>query len=158
AGNQIDTAIQFNYQGTTVGAWQAVGPGPINVTAENNITYTSVSGRVTAVASDPSDASGNTYYVGSANGGVWKTTDGGLDWTPLTDNVVNQLAQPINTPIAALAVVPTNPNIVFAATGPGDTFPDSRGSVGILKSTLAGQAGSWSVVGNSGTNCPPGRR
>ena len=36
-----------------------------------------VTGRVTSVAVDPSDPSGNTYYVGSANGGVWKTTDGG---------------------------------------------------------------------------------
>ena len=38
------------------------------------------SGRVTGIAVDPSDPSGNTYYVGSANGGVWKTTDGGTPW------------------------------------------------------------------------------
>ena len=37
-------------------------------------------GRVTSVAVDPSDPSGNTYYVGTANGGVWKTTDGGTSW------------------------------------------------------------------------------
>ena len=40
----------------------------------------SVTGRVTSVAVDPSDPSGNTYYVGTANGGVWKTTDGGTSW------------------------------------------------------------------------------
>ena len=39
-----------------------------------------VSGRVTGIAVDPSDPSGNTYYVGTANGGVWKTTDGGSSW------------------------------------------------------------------------------
>ena len=42
-----------------------------------SIFGTTVTGRVTSVAVDPSDPSGNTYYVGSANGGVWKTTDGG---------------------------------------------------------------------------------
>ena len=39
-----------------------------------------VTGRVTSIAVDPSDPSGNTYYVGTANGGVWKTTDGGASW------------------------------------------------------------------------------
>jgi hypothetical protein len=38
------------------------------------------SGRIASIAVDPSDPSGNTYYVGSANGGVWKTTDGGTSW------------------------------------------------------------------------------
>ena len=38
------------------------------------------SGRIAGIAVDPSDPSGNTYYVGSANGGVWKTTDGGTSW------------------------------------------------------------------------------
>ena len=38
------------------------------------------SGRVAGIAVDPSDPSGNTYYVGTANGGVWKTTDGGTSW------------------------------------------------------------------------------
>ena len=39
-----------------------------------------ISGRVTGIAVDPSDPSGNTYYVGTANGGVWKTTDGGMSY------------------------------------------------------------------------------
>jgi len=38
------------------------------------------SGHITGVVADPSDPSGNTYYVGSANGGVWKTTNGGTSW------------------------------------------------------------------------------
>lgn len=40
----------------------------------------SVTGRTTSVAVDPSDPSGNTYYVGTANGGVWKTMDSGTSW------------------------------------------------------------------------------
>ena len=53
-----------------------------------------VTGRVTSVAVDPSDPSGNTYYVGSANGGVWKTTDGGTSWVlQIALNFSNLLAR-----------------------------------------------------------------
>ena len=64
-----------------------------------------VTGEVTAMTADPSDPSGNTVLLGSANGGVWRTTDGGSSWTPLTDNLTYQ-NQPINTPIGAIAFSP----------------------------------------------------
>src|SRR5688572_14550720 len=73
--------------------WTPVGPG-------------NVGGRVTGVAADPSDAGGNTIYVSSANGGVWKTTDGGASWTPLTDG------QP-SLATSALAVDPTAPGTLY---------------------------------------------
>ncbi len=59
-----------------------------------SIFGTTVTGRVTSVAVDPSDPSGNTYYVGSANGGVWKTTDGGTSWVlQIALNFSNLLAR-----------------------------------------------------------------
>ena len=84
------------------------------------------SGRVTGLAIDPSDPSGNTVYAAGASGGVWKTTNflttnpGGPTWIPLTDfgptNAVN---------IGSIAVFARNndPNqsIIIAATGEGDT-------------------------------------
>ena len=64
------------------------------------VNYTTVSGRITTTVVDPRDSTGNTYYVGSANGGVWKTTDGGNDWTPLTDYVTDVNGNPVPSPIA----------------------------------------------------------
>ena len=65
------------------------------------------SGLINAVAVDPQNA--NVVYLGAVGGGVWKTTDGGQTWTPLTDN------QP-SLQIGALALDPTNPDIVYAGT------------------------------------------
>ncbi len=61
--------------------WTSIGPQP---TASS--FFGNVSGRVTALAVDPCDATGNTIYAGAAQGGVWKTTDGGTNWTPMTDS------------------------------------------------------------------------
>ncbi|HXT87021.1 MAG TPA: hypothetical protein VN745_08365 [Verrucomicrobiae bacterium] len=61
--------------------WTPIGPAPTNSTF-----FSLTSGRVNALAVDPCDASGNTIYAGAAQGGLWKTTDGGSNWTPLTDS------------------------------------------------------------------------
>jgi hypothetical protein len=148
AGNFADSQIVFVYQALSNSVWGAVGPGSTDTTAEANIAYGSVTGEVTATAADPSDPSGNTYLIGTANGGVWRTTDGGSNWTPLTDNLTFN-GQPINTPIGALAFSPNHSNIIYAATGTGNALPTSRVSVGILMSANGGQSGSWAVVGNS---------
>jgi hypothetical protein len=63
---------------------------------------------VNAVAYDPINE--NVYYMGAPQGGVWKTTDGGLTWQPLTDYW--QFLQ-----VACIAVHPTNPNILYVGTG-----------------------------------------
>ncbi|MHB8540949.1 MAG: WD40/YVTN/BNR-like repeat-containing protein [Candidatus Acidiferrales bacterium] len=61
--------------------WTSIGPQP---TA--SAFFGPVSGRVNALAVDPCDATGNTIYAGAAQGGVWKSTSGGTNWTPLTDS------------------------------------------------------------------------
>jgi len=60
---------------------------------------------IAGVAGDPS-----IYYAGAASGGVWKTTDGGIRWVPVSDSM------PV-TAIGALAVAPSDPNVVWAGTG-----------------------------------------
>ena len=65
-------------------AWTSVGPAQVA-----SVTYGNVTGRVTALAIDPNDASGNTLYVGSTGGGVWKSTNasgaaGSVSFAPLT--------------------------------------------------------------------------
>ena len=61
--------------------WTPIGPQPL----QNETPFGITSGRVNAVAVDPCDPTWNTVYIGAANGGVWRTADGGDTWTPLTD-------------------------------------------------------------------------
>ncbi len=61
--------------------WTSIGPQP---TASS--FFGNVSGRVNALVVDPCDATGNTIYAGAAQGGVWKTTNGGTNWTAMTDS------------------------------------------------------------------------
>src|SRR5215208_3932482 len=83
--------------------WTALGPGPI---LNGQIPGGGpVSGRLTGIAADPTDA--NTIYVASAGGGVWKTTNGGTSWAPLTDN------QP-TLAMGSIAIAPSNPSIIYA--------------------------------------------
>lgn len=102
-------------------------------------------GRINCMAFHPTDA--NTFWVGTPAGGLWKTTNGGTNWTTNTDNL------PV-LGVSDIAVHPTNPNILYIATGDGDlgslssltggAFGDTK-SVGILKSTDGGDT--WITTG-----------
>jgi subtilisin-like proprotein convertase family protein len=120
--------------------WTPIGPAPINSgTAPGGI---SSSGRTSAVAAHPSNA--NTIYVGSASGGVWKTTNAGAtnpSWIPLTDNQAN-----LRT--GELALAPSDPNIIYVGTGEANNSGDSFYGRGVLKSTDAGST--WTLFDNGG--------
>jgi photosystem II stability/assembly factor-like uncharacterized protein len=114
--------------------WTALGPAPII----NGQTpgQRPVSGRISAVAADPNDA--NVLYLAAAGGGVWKTTDAGADWTPLTDD------QPTLF-MGALALAPSDPNVIYAGTGEATSSILSFTGHGVLKSTDAGAT--WTLLG-----------
>ena len=80
----------------------------------------------------------NVFYIGAVNGGVWKTTDYGRTWTPIFDD------QPTGS-IGAIAVSPSNPNIIYAGSGEGLQRPDLSVGDGIYKSTDAGKT--WTHLG-----------
>jgi photosystem II stability/assembly factor-like uncharacterized protein len=117
-------------------SWTPVGPAPIvdgQVPGRGPVT-----GRLAAVAADPSDPS--AIYVAAAGGGIWKTVDGGQDWTPLTDNQSTMF-------MGALAVAPSNANVIYGGTGEANNSGDSFYGRGILKSTDAGKT--WALEGQS---------
>ncbi len=99
-----------------------------------------VGNRVSAVVGIPGDP--KIYYIGAASGGVFKTTDGGVHWDPIFDD------QPAAS-FGALAVAPSDPNVVWAGTG--ETFIRSNVSLGngIYKSTDAGKT--WKHMGLTDT-------
>ena len=89
-----------------------------------------VGNRVASIAGVPGDTL--TYYAGAASGGIWKTTDGGLRWTPVAD-LIGVAA------IGALAVAPSDPKIVYAGTGEAWAIRDiDVAGDGVYKSTDAG--------------------
>lgn len=112
------------------GTWTQIGPEPAEFWSLGGS-----SGRATAVVVDPRNS--NVVYLGTAGGGVWKTTDGGQNWSPLTD------AQP-SLAIGSLALDPSNPDIVYAGTGEENFSVDSYYGAGILKSTDGGTT--WQLL------------
>ena len=80
----------------------------------------------------------NVFYIGVNNGGVWKTTDYGQTWTPIFDD------QPTQS-IGAVAVAPSDPNIIYVTSGEGLQRPDLSVGDGIYKSTDAGRT--WQHLG-----------
>jgi photosystem II stability/assembly factor-like uncharacterized protein len=93
-------------------------------------------GRVAAVAGIPGNAT--TFYFGAVDGGAWKTTDAGMVWTPIFEG------QPVAS-IGALAVAPSDPNVIYAGTGEADIRSNLASGDGVYKSTDAGQT--WHNVG-----------
>src|SRR5208283_4668472 len=93
-------------------------------------------GRVVAVTGVPGD--GTTFYFGSVGGGIWKTIDAGVVWTPIFDS------QPIAS-IGALEVAPSNPKILYAGTGESDIRSDLSSGDGMYKSTDGGAT--WKNIG-----------
>jgi photosystem II stability/assembly factor-like uncharacterized protein len=93
-------------------------------------------GRAVAVAGVPGNST--TFYFGSVNGGIWKTTDAGVVWKPIFDG------EPVAS-IGALAVAPSDPATIYAGTGESDIREDLSSGNGVYKSSDAGAT--WHHVG-----------
>src|SRR5256885_578842 len=85
---------------TTDAAWTALGPSPL----PNGGGTIPVSGRVTTVVVDPTNP--NKVYLGEAQGGVWRSLDGGATWVSIFDSAQSQA-------IGALALAPSDPTNFF---------------------------------------------
>lgn len=139
-------------------AWRPIGPQP-SAPASGTLAGSSgnTSGRVEAIAIDPTDATGNTVFIGAAQGGVWKTTDGGVTWQALTDSQTSLAMGAL-----AIAIDPTNSldanhRVIYAATGEqAGTGVDIYYGAGVLKSLDGGQTWAQTCQGTAFSNpaCP----
>ncbi len=112
---------------------------PVFADAWTNIGPTNSAGCTRALAIDPKN--GSIAYAGAAGGGLWKTTNAGGSWTPLTDNLLP------NQGVAAIGIDPKNTNTIFL--GSGDAVYNSISLVGsgLYKSTDGGA--NWSHIAAS---------
>jgi photosystem II stability/assembly factor-like uncharacterized protein len=105
--------------------WRSVGP------------Y--IGGRVVAVTGVPGNA--NLFYMGAVDGGIWKSTDDGLEWKNISDGTLPGSS----ASIGALAVAPSDPKIIYAGTGESDIRGDVITGDGVFKSTDSGKT--WGYAG-----------
>jgi photosystem II stability/assembly factor-like uncharacterized protein len=121
----------YKYSGSrnNTSNWTPSGPStPSNATPYQNI------GRVNCMAFHPTNP--NILWIGTPAGGIWKTTNHGDTWIPMTDNMPN-------LGVSSLVVDPTNPNIMYWATGDADGR--NTWTIGVLKSTDGGTT--WNTTG-----------
>jgi hypothetical protein len=101
--------------------WIPLGPAPIPNGQTTGVTQ-AVSGRVTVIAVHP--ANENIVYVGTAQGGLYRSLNGGATWTALTDNALSLV-------IGSIAIDPLNPSTLVVGTGEGNLSTDSFFGVGV---------------------------
>ncbi len=115
--------------------WVQLGPTAIPKGQTYSSARVLVTGRVTAIVVDPTDPA--TIYLGAAQGGVWKTTDGGKSWAAKSDHEVS-LA------IGAVAMDPANRLVLYVGTGEGNFSGDSYYGNGVLKTQDGGDT--WATL------------
>jgi len=130
-------------------AWQSVGPAQVLSAA-----YGKVTGRVTTIVIDAADATGNTVYLGTTGGGMWKSINAAgpvaeVSFAPLTDTlpVFSANAGSPATPSLSIGAVSVQGNVVLAGTGDPNDATDSFYGEGLLRSADGGLT--WTLIRNS---------
>jgi photosystem II stability/assembly factor-like uncharacterized protein len=103
--------------------WTPIGPAPIP-NGQTQAPSSAVSGRTISIAVHPTNP--NLVYVGTAQGGIYRTSDGGVNWTPIFDSAMS-LA------VGALALAPSDPEILYVGTGEPNGSADSFFGVGLYR-------------------------
>jgi uncharacterized cupin superfamily protein len=114
------TDLEERNRAQAMSSWFSLGP-------------TNLAGRMLDLEFDPSNT--NIIYAGAADGGLWKSTNGGVSWSTTTDELPT-------LGVGAVAVIPSSPNVVLIGTGEATPFTEFYvGGMGVFKSTDAGA--SW---------------
>jgi hypothetical protein len=138
-GSFAEVAAQSS---ATTPVWTSIGPSPTT-----GGTFSPVAGRITTIAVDPSDTTGNTVLIGGAQGGIWRSTDAGNTWIAVGD-------QNASLAMGSIAFAPSQPATVYAGTGEQASLGfDVYYGAGVLKSTDHGQTWAQTCTTPS-TTCP----
>ncbi len=149
-GSYAEVAPQFRAAPLVpvTSTWNPIGPTPTT-----GGIYSPVTGRITTIAVDPSDATGNTVLLGGAQGGIWRTTDGGTTWAVVGDQNASLALGSIAFAPSACSPLPGTCT-VYAGTGEQASIGfDIYYGAGVLKSTDHGQAWTQTCTIPSAT-CP----
>ncbi|MDQ7040422.1 MAG: hypothetical protein Q9M35_05730 [Rhodothermus sp.] len=117
-------------------AWAQIDTARVHGLTARQIGPAGMSGRVVALAVEPGNP--NVIYVGAASGGLWRSEDGGVTWTPLFDR------QPVSS-IGAIAIDPNNPDVIWVGTGEGTPRNSASVGNGVYKSVDRGRT--WIHLG-----------
>jgi hypothetical protein len=149
--SRLESIVNGDLTPASGGAWTPIGP----LTLPNGVGSSPTSGRVTAIAVDPSNS--QKVYLGTAQGGVWRSLDGGTTWTSIFDNAQTQA-------IGALALAPSNPTILYVGTGEFNSCGDCFFGVGLYRidnadtsASLVGPINPFETIGNLNYNVFNGR-
>ncbi len=126
--------VSANRNNTTtslLGAWTEIGPNPIPNGQVVSGSQLPVSGRTISIAVHPTNP--DLVYVGTAQGGLYRTTDGGTTWTPLLDNA-------LSLAIGTVAISPSQPETIYVGTGEHNFSADSYFGVGVYRIDNASSA------------------
>ncbi len=107
-----------------------------------------IGGRVVAISGVPGQQ--NLFYMGTVDGGIWKSTDYGIKWENISDGTLPGSSNSIG----AIAVAPSNPKIIYVGTGESDIRGDMITGDGVFKSTDAGKT--WQYAGLRDTRTTTG--
>jgi photosystem II stability/assembly factor-like uncharacterized protein len=124
-------------------AWKELGPKPFHADDDYSVKilgWDKVSGRVQVITPVPGDATGKRVWVGTAGGGAWYTSDSGTTWTPKFDRYPS-LA------VGAIAVDPTNTNVVYIGTGDANNCQGCYAGIGVYRS--ADNGATWHRAANN---------
>jgi len=132
--------------------WQSIGPSQVGSLAYGNVT-----GRITSIAIDPTDPTGNTVYLGTTGGGVWKSSNAAgppasVTFAALTDTlpVFSANAGTAAIPSLSIGAISVQPGVVLAGTGNPNDASDSFYGSGILRSIDGGLT--WTLIQESHDN------
>ena len=144
AGAQAAPMLRLHPEGGSSTNWTALGPQAITTA-----TFGLVSGRVTALAINPADATGNHLVVGTTGGGLWQTnvsqSTTTVPFTPMTDNIpVLASATDAGVSVGAVSFQPGATGVLLAGLGDPNDALDSYYGAGLLRSTDSGNT--WSLI------------